>query len=170
MDISNEELKVVSNLAARQLTMEDEISALQDEIKQKTEALKKIQEDLLPEAMAEIGLEEFTLSTGEKVSIKTGIAANISKANMGAAFGWLKKHGHDDIIKNEYKANFGRGEEDEAKELADFLMAHGYQHTHKRSVHHSTLRAFCNEQMEKGVNIPQDVFGIFKWAKSIVKK
>ncbi|MCK5603174.1 hypothetical protein KAR91_14930 [Candidatus Pacearchaeota archaeon] len=170
MDISNEELKVISNLATRQLDLENEIKALQDKVKIKTESLKKVQEDLLPEAMAEIGLEEFTLSTGEKVSIKTGIAANISKANMGAAFGWLKKHGHDDIIKNEYKVPFGRGEEEQSKALGDFLMNHGYQHSQKRGVHHSTLRAFCNEQMEKGVNIPQDVFGIFKWAKSIVKK
>ena len=170
MNISNEELKVISNLATRQLAMEQEITDLKDEIKLKTEALKKVQEDLLPEAMAEIGLEEFTLSTGEKVSIKTGIAANISKANTGAAFAWLKKHGHDDIIKNEYKVNFGRGEEEQAHALSDFLMANAFQHTAKRGVHHSTLRAFCNEQMEKGVNIPQDIFGIFNWAKSIVKK
>lgn len=170
MEITNEELNVVKNLAERQLTLENELAALGVKLKAKGEALKKVQEDLLPEAMAEIGLETFTLSSGEKVTIKTGIAATISKANAPEAFAWLKVNKHDDIIKNEFKISFGRGEENSAKALTLFLVKHKHEFINKRGVHHSTLRAFCNEQMEKGVNIPQDIFGIFNWSKSIVKK
>ena len=170
MEITNEELNVVKNLAERQLLLENELADLGVKLKAKGEALKKVQEDLLPEAMAEIGLETYTLFSGEEVTIKTGIAATISKANAAEAFAWLKVNKHDDIIKNEFKVAFGRGEEEASKHLLDFLVKAGFDFTNKRGVHHSTLRAFCTEQMEKGANIPQDIFGIFSWSKSIVKE
>ncbi|MEC8831477.1 MAG: hypothetical protein VX772_03885, partial [Bacteroidota bacterium] len=77
------------------------------------------------------------------------------------AFGWLKEHGHDDIIKNEVIIRFGRGEEDKANELVKELDGKGLSPDQKRRVEPMTIKGFVREQIEKGVNLPQDKFGVY---------
>ena len=46
-------------------------------------------------------------------------------------------------------------------ELKDKLDDLGQSYTPKESVHHATLNSFAKEQMEKGTDIPMQLFGLY---------
>ena len=85
-------LSLVSSLAQQQLILENKVSSLEEEIKETKKDLKKIQEDLLPAAMHENNMKNFTMDDGSiykdqlefftnKPSISTtGVKAEVSAA------------------------------------------------------------------------------------------
>lgn len=170
--INNDKLKAISLLAEEQLELEKSINEGEKLLKDLKLTLRSIQEKELPEAMLNNGMKEFKLKSGASITIKSGYAASITKKNEGQAFGWLKNNNHDSIIKNEVKVSFGKGEESTKDVLMNELNKEDYTKAvinTKQFVHPQTLRAFVNEQIENGVNIPHDLFGVFAWQKSIVK-
>jgi hypothetical protein len=102
--------------------------------------------------------------------VATVISANISKDRSAGAHEWLRDNGFGDLIKNTVSVNFGKGEDDKAGELIKGLEDSGYNVDQKEAVHPSTLKAFCKEQIEKGSEIPTDLFGIFIGQKTTIKK
>lgn len=162
-------LKEVVQLAQEQIALETVIENLEIEIKTRIDQLRSISEKLLPEKMAEMGLTEFKLESGSKITIKRHYFGSISGVNADKAFDWLKETGHDDIIKNKVTCDFGRGEEDKANELVEILKEHDVQFEAKKSVHPMTLKAFVKEQMTSGAEgFPLDLFGAHALDKSAI--
>jgi hypothetical protein len=167
--ISSEELAMISGLANIQVQIEKEIVKLNEDLKIKMEELKVVQEITLPNAMAEVGMSEFKLSDGTKISIKNDVFASIPKDDGGRAFNWLRGHDFGGLIKNVVSCEFGKGEDAKAIEAAQLLAQSGYHPTQKESVHPSTLKAFVKEMMGNGQDVPADVFGVFTTTKSKVE-
>lgn len=168
---SDSGLKQVSMLGARQINIEAEMADIAEQQANLAEQLKQITDVDLPAAMAEVGLKSFTLDSGETIEIEEGIGTSISKKNEAEAFAWLRDNGHGDIIKNVVSVSFGRGEEAEAQAAKDMLAEAGVTGINqKESVHWQTLRAFVKEQLQRGVNIPEDAFGIYEYQKSKIKR
>ena len=46
---------------------------------------------------------------------------------MESAYKWLRDNGLADIIKNEVSVQFGKGEDDKAKQLLDLAVTNGYE-------------------------------------------
>lgn len=167
--LNDEELQMISGLAQKQVQLETSIANLLQQVADKNEQLKEVQERLLPNAMAEVGMAEFKLEDGTKISIKNDVHCSIPKDDGGRAFGWLRDHEFGGLIKNQIIAEFGKGEDEQAIAAATLLAEHGYHPEQKQSVHPSTLKAFVKEQMNKGNEIPLDVFGAFTTTKSKVE-
>jgi hypothetical protein len=150
-------------LAERQLDWESTITDLEAQLKEAKENQRRIAERDLPDAMEEIGVESFTLKDGRVVTVKLDYHASIPVVRQGEAFGWLRTNGHDGIIKRNVTVKFGKGEDNEAEELVQVLKDTFPESpfTDKHSVHPQTLKAFVREQMEQGVDIPIETFGIF---------
>ena len=55
-NMQDDQLETVSNLAQRQLVLHDKITVAEGKLKKFKEELRSVQEDLLPAAMQEIGL------------------------------------------------------------------------------------------------------------------
>lgn len=157
--VSNEQMAAIAELAERQVTIEAWIESVEEKLKTAKENLRKIAEVALPNAMAEIGMSEFKLTNGTKITIKNEVYASIPKENPGPAYSWLRDKGLDGIIKNEIICRFGKGEDEAAHKAAEALAELGYQPEQKQTIHPSTLKAFVKEQMEKGVDIPLEAFG-----------
>jgi hypothetical protein len=168
MSISDEELQIVSSLAEKQLQIEEQVAELETNLELAKEALKKVSELDLPSAMAEIGMTAFTLTSGRKIVLKTDVYASIPKDNTQRAFAWLREHEFGSLIKNVISAEFGKGEDALAIEAATVLAEAGFKPTQKESVHPMTLKAFINEQLKEGKEIPLDYFGAFIVTKSKV--
>ena len=64
------QLSTVSALARSQLRLHEQVNQAEAETKRLKEELRKIQEDLLPAAMAEFGLSSLELDDGSKISVK----------------------------------------------------------------------------------------------------
>lgn len=168
MIINDEELRMISRLAEEQVRVENEIKKLQNLLEDNMELLKKVSTVDLPAAMQEIGMESFTLSTGRKITLKTDVYCSIPKDDGGRAFRWLREHDFGAIIKNVVSAEFGKGEDDQALLAAQALADAGFKPQQKESVHAMTLKAFVNEQLKNGKEIPLDYFGAFVVTKAKV--
>lgn len=163
------ELSKIRALAARMQHAQQVVAQREAELKEAKAALRQIQEIDLPEAMAEVGMTDFTLDSGEKVRIKDVISASIPEANAQAAFDWLEEHNLGDLIKHNFVVPLGRGERERALELLQFLNERGIACTNKASVHPQTLSATVREQKAKGVIFPEDIFKIYEGKKAEIK-
>lgn len=163
------ELKEIAQLANDQRHWEKQIATLEYELEQAKEALRQIQEFLLPEAMATAGLMEFKLVDGSKIAIKDDVYASIRKDRIGEAVAWLDSVGIGDIVKDKIDVNFGRGEADLARSFMDFCRQNGYNASESLSVHPQTLKATVKEQLAKGVQFPDEFFSIQPVRKAIIK-
>jgi len=156
-------------LAEAMIVYQLRIKELEDEVVDHKKKLKALEEVELPDLMLGVGMKSFELRTGEGVTIKEIVAASINKANEAKAFGWLKGHGHGDLIKNVIKLNFGKGQEKQADHIIRELLEKGYDPRQTKSVHTQTLSAFVREQLAAGVEIPEELLGVYVGRKAIIK-
>lgn len=169
VEATDGEIHRIAELANKQLELERGVTALELELKAKKEELRSVQEHDLPDALAEAGVSEIRLADGSRVKAEPFVTAHITKAKADEAHSWLVDHGFGDIIKREVTAKFGK-DDDKWKLAVEALQAKGIKIDTKEAVHHSTLRAFAKEQIEKGTDIPVDLFGLYSGFKSKIAK
>lgn len=166
----NNDLEELSKLVQEMIALEGEIEVINLQLVQKTNDYRAIAEKKIPELMLNMGVAEVTLSTGHKLSINKVYSASIKPEKQQEVFDWLAANNHDDIIKNEVRLNFGKGEDEDAALLIAALIEQGYAVDNKRYVHAQTLKAFVKEQIESGVaEFPTEAFGVFILDRAKVK-
>lgn len=151
-------------LAADQLQAEARVAQLEADLKQGKEDLRDICENKLPALMEEAGQAEELTVSGIKIAIKTAIRGSIPKGKEAPAFAWLEKNGHERIIKRQFTIDFGK-EEDKWADKFERDCAQRKKPLHlkrKKTVAPQTLQAFVRGQLEEGVAIPMDTFGVFR--------
>ena len=141
---------------------------LEDLIEKKELELKKIKSDLeilsgevIPTMMQEMNIKTMKLADGSAVEVKPVYGASISIDRKEEAYNWLRSNGLGDLIKNEVTVSFGRNEDNKAAEYAVLAQGQGYQPTQKLKVEPMTLKALVRERIEKGLDMPSDLFNVF---------
>jgi len=151
-----------------------EMASLIDDEEKKLKKLKadykKLSEEDIPDKLREVGISEFKLLDGTKLSIQPYYSARITPDNREVCFNWLESNGLGDVIKNTVSANFGRGEDEVAQELMAKLEKDGHTLTQKKWVEPMTLKAVVKEQVEKGNDLPLETFNVYVGQKIKVKK
>ena len=150
--------------------LEDEIKNDEELIKKKKKNLEQISGELIPTLLSEMGLSSLKLSDGSSVDVKQHYSASISVANREKAYSWLRQNGLGDIIKNEISVSFGRGEDNKAADYAILAKGQGYQPTQKLKVEPMTLKALVRERIEAGEQVPTDIFNVFVGNRTTIKK
>ena len=168
--IGDNSLKEMADLCAEQVALEKEMEQLQEQLKAKAAAARKLSQEIIPARMSELGLESLTLSDGSAIKIKQLVHASIPVKYREEAFDWLREHGHGDIIKNQVSATFGKGEDTTASNFIDKIEELGYQPQQKVWVEPMTLKAFVREQIDNGSELPTDKFGVFIGAETKISK
>jgi len=161
-------LSVVSQVAVQVIAQEKKYMALAEELSAAQEHLRELTERTLPDAMAQVGLTEFTTTTGYKITVEEVVTASIAKKNHEKAMAWLRKHGHGDLIKGTLTVPFGKGEEADIEQISAFTEDHGFGYEKKVNIHHSTLRALAKRQVEAGKPLPKSIFGTYQFSKAKV--
>jgi len=141
--------------------LEDQLKIDEELLKDKKRDIEKISGEVIPTLLSEMGLSSLKLADGSAVEVKPYYAANISINNREAAYNWLRENGLGDIIKNNVTVSFGRSEDNKAAEYANLAKSQGYQPTQKLKVEPMTLKALVRERIEKGVDMPMDIFNVF---------
>jgi len=154
-------LSQVSKLANLQLTLEQRVVDLEEQLKDAKRDLRAIAEDQLPAAMAEHNITELKLEDGSAISVAKFYSASIPKDRADEAFRWLVDNGYGDLIKNQVATNFVRGQEAEAEAFAQELADKNMPVNTRKWVEPMTLKAFVKDQTEQGANLPADLFGLF---------
>tara|TARA_Y100000004_G_C8950510_1_gene428247 strand:- start:559 stop:1086 length:528 start_codon:yes stop_codon:yes gene_type:complete len=163
---SEDSLAKIARLAEEQRKAAQAVADAEAALKARKEEMVQISERDLPEAMLAVGMSEVKLQDGTTVTVADKIHARITKANEAAAFKWLEDNGEAGLIKSEFKIGFGRDRQDWASGFQQTLDADNIAYTRKQSVNHQTLGAFVREKLEDGVEIPEEVFGVFRQTKA----
>ena len=149
--------------------VEDEIAAIEEQLKKKKEEQDHISSKVIPELLAEQGLSEIKLADGSKVSVKQEFRCTLPKdeTKRAQAYEWLRNEKLGDIIKNNVFVTFGKGEDNKAQQLLDLAAENGFEPQQKSDVAWATLTALFRERIESGLDMPSDVFST--WIKDKTK-
>ncbi|WP_321471055.1 hypothetical protein [uncultured Paludibaculum sp.] len=164
-------LRNIGALAAKQARLERRVKRTEGVLELRKAQLARVAERELPDAIAATGLSEFRLEDGSRVTVVDEYYANIPSADSEDAkllvrrqqcFTWMRDNNHADLIKQQLRLTFSRGEDDAAKRVMNGLDKAGIPYTNAEGIHASTLKAFVREQMEAGTGFPADTFGVCK--------
>jgi hypothetical protein len=143
------------------LDVQKEVSDLEDKLKKKKEEELKLSEQDIPNLMQKAGAASIKLTDGTAVEIKPYYGARIPASRTEEAFDWLRENNFADLIKNNVTLTFGRNEDNVAKSIVDDLRNKGHNVKQAEKVEPMTLKAFVREQIEKGKDVPADLFGVY---------
>ena len=161
LQADDDSLKTISELARKAKELEKELEDLQSVVDEKKKQHRKMIEEVLPEAILSTGMESFTMADGSSIKVEKYYSASISAARRAEAFEWLREKGYDDIIKNTVSVRFGRGEDELCDRLKNLLSQENYPLEQAEKVEPMTLKAFVKEIIERGEEIPLDLFGVY---------
>ena len=156
-----ENIKSLADQVKKLRNLEDQVKADEELLKDKKRDLEKISGEIIPTLLSEMGLASLKLADGSAVEVKPYYGANISEKNREAAYNWLRSNNLGDIIKNNITVSFGMNEDNKAAEYANLAQSQGFQPTQKLKVEPMTLKALVRERIEKGVEMPMDIFNVF---------
>ena len=159
-DVDDTSLKALADKCKQLEFAEQEVAELEDSLKEKKEAARKLSEEDIPLFLAEKGLSSITLDNGTEVKISEEIRPGVKVADRPFCYAWLRDNGYGDIIKNNVSVSFGMGEDAQAIKLKAAIEDLGMAGTEKEDVHYQTMKAFVTEQHKKGVSLP-DEFGVY---------
>ncbi len=156
------EVASIASLADQAIALQAEVDAINETLTERNKELDLIVGHKLPTAMLEAGCEEFKASNGAKITLKSFVSASLVKDKIEEAFEWLREKGHGDLIKREFKLQFGRGEDNLAGTIKDLIFKEANRlPDDKTSVHPQTLNAFCTEQVAAGQEFPAELFSVY---------
>lgn len=156
--------------AKRQQMLEQEIVSLESRLKETKELQRFQQTEVVPGMMQELGISSFELDNGYKVSIKDEYYAKVPETYQFECFEWLRKNNLDGIIKTTFNLSFGKGEDEQAQEVLDWLNENGLVPNIKSTIHPQTLKAFVKERMSAGLELPVDFFGASVVKTTVISK
>jgi len=168
--VTEDNLGRLAKLAQIQISIEDAIERIEEDLKQRKAELIEVSEKQIPDLFDEMGLGEIKLDDGAKVKVDRSFASSISKKNQPEAFSWLRGNGHGSLIKHTLGISLNKGDDELAGKISAYVTNLGLTVTDKEAVHPSTLKAFVREQMEQGSDIPQDVFSVYPVAKTKITR
>ena len=156
-------LAQLQRLADQQADQARVVADLEAQLTRAKEALRVTSENLLPEALDRVGIAEFKTSSGLVVSLKEQVRCGITEERAPKAYEWLREHGRGAIIKRRIALDFGTGEEERVTKLVQLLEQHEFaDFDDKQSVNPQTLGAFVRNALAEGLDIPLDLFGVFR--------
>ena len=168
--VGNNEVAAIADLCKRANEKKELIAKMEEELKQLKKELLKLTDEDIPDTMTEIGVSEYKLIDGSSVTLKPTYGAHISEDNQQEAFQWLRDNECDDIIKNTVSVEFGRQEDEKALAFKELVEEQKYEPVQVTKIHPQTLKAFIKERIEKGLEIPNHLFGVWAGQRAIIKK
>ena len=168
-DIKTEDGSKLSNLVREAMRLQDEVRRYERAAKDaKSESLRIIRE-LIPSEMQEMGLDRVDVD-GNSVTLSQFCYASIPADKKEEAFAFLRSIGQDDIIKNEVKVSFGKGQDNEAGAFLDDCARQGLDPEQKTSVHPMTLAAWIKDRLASGQEINLETFGAFIGTEAKIRR
>lgn len=167
--VNNEGLSTIAEFATAISAQELRVEELEAQLKEAKKELRSLTDERLPQLLLELGVSEFKLEDGTKVTVKNIYGATIPAALREKAYQWLRDHGHGDLIKNVISASFGMGEDELAEKFKQAVNEKGLVCEQKQTVHPQTLKGFVKSEIEEGRDVPQDLFGVFVSQRAIIK-
>lgn len=143
-----------------------DLQAAADQMEEDLKAVKRnlhvIRTSVLPDMMAEIGVEKLVWN-GWSVKIDDFVSGSLPSEpeKREKAIQWLEDHGAGGLIKTQLRLDFAKSQHNEALGLAEALRENGLAPQISSSVHPQTLQAYARERIRNGDDIDAELLGLF---------
>lgn len=130
-----------------------------------------ISQHVIPSMLDELGMKSFDLKDGGRISVKDFMSGSLPKdpQQFEAAVDWLKDNDLESILKTHVNLQFGKGSDNEAKNLLAMLREQGYEPNSQYTAHPQTLYASIRELMKDGKTIPFELLGLYVGKRAEIK-
>lgn len=138
-----------------------ELERLQDEGKQVSERIRRLEEVLIPELMGSIGeggISSFSLGDGSSIQLLKELKAGVLKKKAG--LDWLRENGEGGLIKTKMTVPFAKGQEDDASKLKKELEGRSIKAELVSEVHAGSLKSVIKRMLEAGQDVPLSDLGV----------
>lgn len=173
-EIPKDLLQRISELASKQVALENEIENMEQSLKDKNKELLEIAggygiEGKLIALLQEAGVKGLVLENGASLKIKDELKCPSMAADSEyrpKVVEWMEKNGHGGVVKNEVSVPFSKGDE-AVKLLEEFLAEKKIAFEKYSTIHHKTLGKIIDEILKSGDELPMRDLGIqeFKTVK-----
>ena len=162
--VEKTELETLSKQCYKLSGYEKELEELEDQVKKKKEDIDYLSSEVIPSILAEQGITSIKLSDGSTIEVRKVFSCTIPKDpnKREACYEWLRQNNLGDIVKNSVSVDFGKGEDNNAKDFFGVAVSQGYEPSQSTKVESSTLRALYRERVEAGLDMPSDLFHTFE--------
>jgi hypothetical protein len=149
----------------------EEVAGLEAKLKEAKENKRMLQEDIIPEAMHEVGQDLLKLPSGRYLSLEHELKVRVPKNAEDEAYSYLEDLGEGGMIKRSVVVEFRQDQEEDAVAALEALRHAGFHQAFVKKSHHwNTLQAWVKAQMEDGKEVPRELFGIYERDVAQVKK
>ena len=168
-EASGDELNRLSKLVDNLIAAQDAVDSAGEKLKAANKVLTKIEQFEIPSLMEELKFAELTLTDGRKIKIEEGISASISKANKAEAAAWLMDHDLSEILSYDLNVSFSTDKRSEFLKLQEELQGREMYPSSVFNMNTGKVKSALKTMMGEGQEVPEKLFGIFKWKKAKVK-
>lgn len=159
-------LAVLREKAIELATINEHITELEAELEQWNKRKTQLACVDMPNLMRDLGMNDFTLDSGEKFKMEDFCSGSLNKApDFNFAKSWVIDNGGSDLIKTSVSVDFGTGEHNMAMNLRGQLQDEGYDVDVSEGIHPQTYASFGREKMkewkaalENGIDAPEPPF------------
>lgn len=163
-------LSDIANAVRRKQYLEKEVELREEQIKELNEQIRAIEEETLPCAFQELGIEKIKMEDGSTVTVGQEVYSGLTEATKPAAYRWLADNNFGGLIKTEIKINYPKDQEEKARAQYQKLIESGYDAGIKQDVHHQTLKSFLKERLQSGEQFPLELFAARPVFKAKIRK
>lgn len=158
-----EDLARLSRLAVELRAAEEELAAREARLDATKREVERLSQREIPELMDKLGIEEFTLRGGGKVSVKEKASVSLPKGEKFKAFSWFEANGEGGMIRRHVVVAFNQKQDEAAKALVEKLADEYPGVRQEREINPSTLRAWVLARLRDGLEIP-DGISVHSWS------
>ncbi len=157
-------------LGAKLKAAYDKVEAAEEALKESKKELELVAQTTVPEALENMGLEEFTVEDIGRIVVNEKIRAAPPAKRRAEAYKWLIENGHGDIVKTHVVTSFDRSEIDDAQALLAELQGKFTATKLDTKVEGATMTAWVKGQLDDGKEFPLDLFGVHQFKTAEIKK
>ena len=158
---TEEKLAFLAKKAEDLIVLEDAIAEIEENLAEMKRQKRVLDEVEIPDIMNEIGMTQFKLSNGLKLTVKPVFRGKINEENADEAFAWLESQGHGGIVKGQLIVEYRLNNKEDISKIAALADELEYSHRDKLDVHFMTLSAFLKDQITSGMDVPRDLLGVW---------
>jgi len=170
---TKDDLQRLRDLADKQIAAQEAVDLAKGRLASCEKALRDIEEREIPDLMREVGITEFQLSDGMKISLEDKLFASVSAENKAAAYAWFEANGYERLVKRTYQIPFGRDEAEECAKIEAVLAEMEFDFRKELKVEPATVKSVIKKRLEAGQEVPDALFKVHRVQKSklaVVKK
>jgi hypothetical protein len=159
LPIEDASIQSLSELVDEQAQLEEEISSMNEILKNMGARIKYLSEVLVPNKLDDLGMSSIKMANGLKVEVKPFYNCKILNEQ---AFAWLDENGHGGLIKTKVVQEFSRTDREKAIEF----VKENPQFKFEQGIHYQTITAFTKEVYTRNETLPEEYFQVFQGRKT----